>query len=89
MKAVPYDRYGGPEELRLAEVPMPEPVAGEVRAKVLSCAVNLLNWEYLVGSPFYSRMIGGFLCPKQPILGSDIDGVIDALDPGVKGFSQS
>lgn len=79
MKAVVQDRYGAPEHLRLAEVPIPEPRASEVRVKVLACAVNLSDWEYLVGDPFYARLVGGLFRPKNPVLGSDIVGVIDKL----------
>ncbi|MGR3663048.1 MAG: hypothetical protein ACU0CA_17985 [Paracoccaceae bacterium] len=67
MKAVIYDRYGGPEVLRLADIPVPEPRKGQVRIKVLTCAVNLSDWEYLVGAPFYARLIGGLRRPKQPV----------------------
>ncbi len=83
MKAVVYDRYGGPEELRLADIPVPEPRKGQVRVKVLACAVNLSDWEYLVGAPHYVRIVGGLKRPKQRVLGSDIVGVVDKLGLGV------
>ncbi|MGR3343349.1 MAG: NAD(P)-dependent alcohol dehydrogenase [Paracoccaceae bacterium] len=83
MKAVVYDRYGGPEELRLADIPVPEPRKGQVRVKVLTCAVNLSDWEYLVGAPLYVRIVGGLRRPKQRVLGSDIVGVVDKLGLGV------
>lgn len=86
MKAVVQDRYGGPEHLRLAEVPIPEPRASEVRVKVLACAVNLSDWEYLVGDPFYARLVGGLFRPKNPVLGSDIVGVVDKLGSGASRF---
>ena len=87
MKAVVQYRYGGPEQLRLIELPVPEPRAGELRVRVLACAVNLSDWEYLTGSPFYARMVGGLWRPKRPVLGSDIVGLVDRLGPGVTGFS--
>ena len=59
MKAVTYDRYGGPEELRLSSIEIPEPEKDQVRVKVSACAVNLSDWEYLSGSPLYARLIGG------------------------------
>lgn len=86
MKAVVQDRYGAPEHLRLAEVPIPEPRASEVRVKVLDCAVNLSDWEYLVGDPFYARLVGGLFRPKNPVLGSDIVGAIDKLGSGASRF---
>ena len=87
MKAVTYDRYGGPERLAMSDIAIPEPAKGEIRVKVLACGVNLSDWEYLVGSPFYSRMVGGLFRPKQPVLGSDIVGIIDKLGAGVTGFA--
>lgn len=87
MSAVVYDKYGGPETLRLLSVPIPEPRNEEVRVKVSACAVNLSDWEYLVGSPFYARLVGGLLRPKLPVLGSDIVGVIDKLGTDVSGFT--
>lgn len=87
MKAVVQTRYGGPDVLGLADVPMPVPRAKEVRLKVLACAVNLSDWEYLVGSPFYARLSGGLLRPRRGILGSDIVGVVEDLGSDVQGVS--
>ena len=86
MKAVIQDRYGGPEHLSLAEIPMPEPRATEIRVKVLACAVNLSDWEYLVGDPLYARLVGGLFRPKNPVLGSDIVGIVDKLGTGANRF---
>ncbi|MGS4918171.1 MULTISPECIES: quinone oxidoreductase family protein [Mameliella] len=86
MRAVVQDVYGGPERLRIADLPVPEPVPGQIRLKVSACAVNLSDWEYLTGNPFYARMVGGLFRPKQPVLGSDIVGLVDALGEGVTGI---
>ena len=59
MRAIVQDRYGPPEDLRMADLPVPEPGRGQLRVRVLACAVNLSDWEYLVGAPFYARMVGG------------------------------
>ncbi len=85
MKAVVQERYAGPESLRLADIPIPEPRPSEIRVKVLACAVNLSDWEYLVGDPFYGRLVGGLYRPKQPVLGSDIVGIVDK--PGADASS--
>lgn len=83
MKAIVYDRYGGPEELELVRIPVPEPGKGQVRVKVLACGVNLSDWEHLTGSPFYARLVGGLRRPKQPVLGSDIVGIVEKHGSGV------
>jgi NADPH:quinone reductase-like Zn-dependent oxidoreductase len=85
MKAVVYDRYGATDVLRVADVPIPSPAAGQVRMKVAATSVNLSDWESLRGSPASAR-IGGLRHPARRILGSDISGVIDEVGPGVTRF---
>ena len=85
MKAAVYDRYGPPDQLRVEDVPLPSPEAGQVRVKVAATSVNLSDWECLVGSPAYARM-GGFRSPARRTLGSDIAGVVDQVGEGVSGF---
>lgn len=85
MKAVVYDRYGPPDELRVEDVPTPVPAAGQVRVKVVATSVNLSDWECLNGSPAYARL-GGLRSPARRTLGSDIAGVVDEVGSGVAGF---
>ncbi len=85
MKAVVYDRYGLPDVLRVEDVPVPTPAAGQVRVKVVATSVNLSDWEGLRGSPGYAR-IGGLRFPARRTLGSDIAGVVDDVGDGVTRF---
>jgi NADPH:quinone reductase-like Zn-dependent oxidoreductase len=85
MRAAVYDQYGGPEVLRVAEVPMPSPGAGQVRVRVAATSVNLSDWECLRGTPLYARL-GGLRSPARPTLGSDIAGWVDAAGDGVTRF---
>jgi NADPH:quinone reductase-like Zn-dependent oxidoreductase len=85
VKAVVYDRYGGPDVLHVADVPMPSPGAGQVRVRVRATSLNLSDWEALTGSPAYARF-GGLRRPSRRTLGSDIAGVVDAVGEGVTGF---
>ena len=85
MKAVVYDRYGSPGVLRVEEVPLPSPAAGQVRVKIAATSVNLSDWECLRGSPAYAR-IGGLRFPACRTLGSDIAGWVDDVGDGVTGF---
>jgi NADPH:quinone reductase-like Zn-dependent oxidoreductase len=82
VKAVVYDRYGGPDELRVVDLPLPSPAAGQVRLKVAATSVNLSDWECLRGSPAYAR-IGGPRSRMRRTLGSDIAGVVDEVGEGV------
>jgi NADPH:quinone reductase-like Zn-dependent oxidoreductase len=85
MRAVVYDRYGGPEVLRIEEVPIPTPGAGQVLVEVVATSINLSDWEGLRGTPFYARF-GGFRAPRRRTLGSDIAGRVEAVGPDVTRF---
>lgn len=85
MKAVVYERYGGPELLRVEDVPTPSPAAGQVLVKIVATSVNLSDWEGLRGSPVYARL-GGLRAPRRPTLGSDIAGQVEAVGHGVTRF---
>ncbi|MEZ5408018.1 MAG: NAD(P)-dependent alcohol dehydrogenase [Acidimicrobiales bacterium] len=80
-----YDRHGGPEVLRLDDVPTPSPAAGQVLVRVASTSVNLSDWEGLRGSPLYART-GGLRAPSRRVLGSDIAGRVESVGAGVSRF---
>lgn len=85
MRALVYDRYGGPEGLRLEEQPVPVPGQGEVLVRVRACSINLSDWECLTGRPLYGR-ISGLFRPGRRVLGSDIAGVVESVGEGVTDF---
>jgi len=85
VRAVVCDRYGSPDVLRVEDVPLPSPAAGQVRVKIAATSVNLSDWEGLRGSPAYAR-IGGLRHPARRTLGSDIAGVVDQVGDGVTRF---
>ena len=85
MRAVVQDRYGSPDVLRIEDVPVPEPAAGQVRVKVAATSLNLSDWEGLTGSPGYARL-GGLRAPRRRTLGSDVAGWVDAVGEGVTRF---
>lgn len=86
MRAVVYDRYGGPEVLSIAEVPAPSPGPKQVLVQVHATSINLSDWETLRGSPLYSR-IGGLRAPRRPVLGSDIAGRVEVVGSEVTLFA--
>lgn len=76
MRAIVVDEPGGPEVLKLREVPLPEPKEGHVRIHVAYAGLNF--FEVLTRSGRYLRR------PKYPIiLGGEVSGVIDAVGAGV------
>lgn len=85
MRALVYDRYGPPDVLRLADVPVPEPGPGQVLVDTEAVGLNLSDWECLRGSPAYSRL-DGLRRPGRRVLGSDVAGRVAAVGPGVTRF---
>lgn len=85
VRAVVDDRYGQPDVLRVEDVPLPSPAAGQMRVKVAATSVNLSDWEGLRGSPAYAR-IGGLRHPAHRTLGSDIAGVVEEVGQRVTRF---
>lgn len=83
MKAIVSDRYGGPEVMRLSEVPKPVPGAGEVLIKVHAISVNPADWHCMRATPSFARLQLGLLRPKNTILGNDVAGVVEAVGSGV------
>ncbi|MFD0205497.1 NADP-dependent oxidoreductase [Saccharothrix carnea] len=82
MKAVVLSRFGGPEELRPAEVDRPEPGPGQVRLRVRAVGVNPFDAKVRSGA-----MEAVFRTPLPTVLGSEVAGVVDALGPDVTGWS--
>jgi len=87
MKAIVYTKYGPPDVLELKEVEKPTPRDNEVSIKIHAVSVNSSDWEFLRGSPLYTRM-WGLLKPKYRILGSDIAGRIETVGTKVTRFQQ-
>jgi NADPH2:quinone reductase len=76
MKAIVVHEFGGPEVLKLEEVPTPKPAAGQVLVRVHAAGVN----------PYDTYMRAGTYAVKPPLPytpGSDGAGVIEAVGPGV------
>ena len=86
MRAVRYERYGGPERLRLVEVPTPEPRTGQLLVRVRAASVNSWDWDLLRGRPLLARL-GGLFRPRLSVLGADVAGEVVALGDGVTGFA--
>ena len=77
MKAIQVHAFGGPEQLKLDEIPTPKPAAGQVLVRVHAAGVN----------PYDTYMRAGTY-PVKPSLpytpGSDAAGVIESVGEGVK-----
>ncbi|MEV7937370.1 NADP-dependent oxidoreductase [Kitasatospora sp. NPDC088264] len=80
MKAVTVTRSGGPEVLRVTEVPDPEPGPGEVRVRVLAAGVQPVDLAIREGF----RPPGAVVEPPF-VLGNEFAGVVDRLGPDGSG----
>jgi NADPH:quinone reductase len=80
MRAITYTRPGEPSVLELAERPIPEPVEGEVRIRVLVSGVNPTDWKSRSGA--FGRASDGPTVPNH-----DGAGIVDELGAGVEQFS--
>ncbi|MYT97092.1 MULTISPECIES: NADP-dependent oxidoreductase [unclassified Streptomyces] len=79
MRAIGLDAFGGPEVLRVLELPEPEAGEGEVRIRVHAAAVN--PTDVLLRTGGHAVRMEGIEPPYVP--GMDAAGVVDQLGPGV------
>ena len=78
MQAIRQKAFGGPEELLFEEIPDPQPGQREVRIRVESAGVHLLDTVIRKGQG-NPRVI-----PTLPMTpGREVAGVVDAIGPGV------
>jgi NADPH:quinone reductase-like Zn-dependent oxidoreductase len=86
MKAIVYRCYGSPDVLLLEDVARPVPADDELLVKVRAAAVNPLDWHYMRGKPYIMRAESGFGVPKNPRMGVDFAGVVEAVGKDVTRF---
>lgn len=80
MQAIVVRQFGGPEVLRLEEVPDPRPGPGEVRVRIHAAGVN----------PYDTYMRAGGYAVKPPLPytpGADAAGEVDEVGSGVTGLA--
>lgn len=87
MKAIVQDRYGSVDLLRLAEVDKPAVGADEVLVRVRAASVHADVWHVVIGVPYVLRLMGsGLSKPKNPIPGTDMAGIVQAVGANVTQF---
>ena len=87
MRAVVYDRYGGPEVLRLADVPRPEPLDDDVLVRVRATTVSQTDCHMRRARPLFWRFMLGLRRPKRPIIGQEFAGEVAAVGGSVAEFA--
>jgi NADPH2:quinone reductase len=80
VKTVRVHQFGGPEVLRLEEMPDPQPGEGQVVVRVRAIGINPV--DVYIRSGLYNRL------PRLPYTpGSDAAGTVYAVGPGVSGLA--
>ena len=78
MKAIRAHEYGGPEALRMDELPTPSPSAGQALVRIEAAGVNFID--------VYQRS-GQYKTALPVPLGVEGAGIVEALGPGTSGLS--
>jgi NADPH:quinone reductase-like Zn-dependent oxidoreductase len=88
MKAIVCTKYGSPDVLQLQEVAKPAPQDDEVLIRIHAASINSRDWRLMRANPFFIRLMpGGFLQPRNKILGADLAGRVEEIGGNVKQFN--
>lgn len=86
MRALSYDHYGSPNELRVRDIAKPSPKDNDILVRVRAASINDWDWKLLQGS-FIDRLFNGWDRPtKRRVLGCDVAGVMEAVGKDVTAF---
>ena len=89
MQAIIFTEYGSPDVLQLVDVAKPTPKDNEVLVKIHAASANPLDWHRMRGEPFLARLSEGYSKPKDPRIGADVAGQIEAVGRNVTEFQAS
>jgi NADPH:quinone reductase-like Zn-dependent oxidoreductase len=81
MQAIQVHDYGNADQLKLEQIPVPEPKEGEVLVRVYAAGVNPVDWKIRSG------WMKDFMPAKFPYVpGADFAGVVEKIGSGVSTF---
>lgn len=91
MKAAVYRSFGGPEVVRVEELPKPVPKADQVLIRVHAATVSAGDYRMRTrdlpkGLGFFGPLTIGIFGPRKKILGMDFGGVVEAVGSDVTRF---
>jgi NADPH:quinone reductase-like Zn-dependent oxidoreductase len=89
MKAIVRYTYGSPAVLHLRDIDKPEIGDDEVLVRVHAAGIDRGVWHLMTGLPYVLRLAGyGLRAPKNPVLGRDLAGVVEAVGKNVTRFQR-
>jgi NADPH:quinone reductase-like Zn-dependent oxidoreductase len=87
MKAIVQDTYGSTDVLEFGDIDKPEIADDEVLVRVHAAGVDRGVWHVMAGLPYPLRLAGyGLRTPKNPVPGTDMAGVVEAVGKNVTRF---
>jgi NADPH:quinone reductase-like Zn-dependent oxidoreductase len=87
MRAVQRRTYGETDVLTIEDVDVPTPTEGQVLVRVKAAGVNMAEWHLMTGRPSLVKLALGMPKPRDPSLGQDLAGIVEAVGPGVTAFA--
>jgi NADPH:quinone reductase-like Zn-dependent oxidoreductase len=81
IKAIQVHNYGNADQLKLEQIPQPQPEPGEVLVRVYAAGVNPVDWKIRAG---FMKDIRPVTFPYVP--GADLAGIVEKVGPGVTAF---
>ena len=87
MRAVVRDTYGPADLLQVRDVGRPRVAGNEVLVQVRAAGLDRGAWHIMTGQPYLMRIAGfGLRRPKDPGLGAELAGVVEAVGAEVTGL---
>lgn len=86
MQAVTRRCYGPPDVLALEQIEKPVPADNQLLVKVHAASINPADWHYVRGEPYIMRLDAGFGAPKNPRVGIDFAGTVEAVGKNVTRY---
>ena len=91
MKAIKCTKYGPPEVLKVVNIDKPVPNDNELLIKIFATTVTIADCRvrgFNIPASFWlpAKLALGFSKPRQPILGGELSGIIEAVGRNVRKY---
>ncbi len=92
MRAAVYDRFGGPEVVRLTKIAVPRPGPNDVLIRVVASTVSAADHRMRArdlppGIGLLAAPVVGLFRPRRRVLGMDFAGIVEAVGAEVSRFA--